>query len=183
MCFRAAALRKIGIQRCSPSHFERALIPAINHYAHQVSGKITHKGGTLGAMPIASQYKFEILEESGRSGVPHRTRFHPASMLGPVRGTVLSWCRTLGLLLVLREMGSCCHRIARGWKTRFAPRLDFGEVYRSAPACASHNGMHSCILGIQTLTASRPYLTIGDLELFLQGWFGAEKWANRNVGI
>jgi hypothetical protein len=39
------------------------------------------------------------------------------------------------------------------------------------------------ILGIQTLCKARPWMTMFDVELFLQGWFHAEAALGRNVDI
>jgi hypothetical protein len=39
--------------------------------------------------------------------------------------------------------------------------------------------MQFCIASIQNLKATRHYLTIADVELFLQGWFLSEKWFRR----
>jgi hypothetical protein len=131
-------------------------------------------------MPKVGDYKSCTLGRGARSGAPRRTRFHPASILGSLLGTAHLWCHRRGLALVLSESRSLLHRIRRQWKTRMEIR--FQEVQASVPDFvdyAFHNERQPYILGIRTLELSRPYLSAGDVELFLQGWFQAERWANR----
>jgi len=97
----------------------------------------------------------------------------------PLRALLLRVFRAAGLLRVLRESRSLYHRIRiqerNGWDTR---GLLFAEIRESLPPLsvrACRNPEQMCIAGTQALCRARPWLAIGDLELFLQGWLQAEK--------
>jgi hypothetical protein len=112
-------------------------------------------------------------------GVHSRTRFYQSPRKESLRESVLRGCHALGLLLVLREIRSCYHPILLQWKSR--QTLALQSVLASVPDlwrfadCGDPIDRHSYILGIQALEKERPWLTLGDFELYLQGWFQAEK--------
>jgi hypothetical protein len=90
---------------------------------------------------------------------------------------ILRWYRDSLLRLVLRACRSCYHRIR--FERRVSGSLVLDEVRQSIPqvACGdSRNEMQFCTRSIQSLEQGRPYLTLADAELFLQGWFQADRW-------
>ena len=106
----------------------------------------------------------------------------PASTLEVLRRRFLWWLSYRELRIVLREIRSLFHRIAL--ERRIAGYLHFEEVYRSVPrlealcdGSGNQTEQHSYIEGIQALSKERPWMTLADTELFLQGWFQAEKCA------
>src|ERR1035438_3886770 len=106
-------------------------------------------------------------------------RFHQVSTWASLRGTVLSWFPAVGVRPVLLEICSCYHRILLRRKigSSLSPETVRQSLPSPATGCdsASQIGRHSCIQGIQALSKERPWLTLPDIELFLQGWFGAER--------
>lgn len=81
------------------------------------------------------------------------------------------------LRLVLRGVCSCYQRIRFERSIRGTLRDD--AVRRSVPLlpCSdSRNEMQFCTRSIQSLEQARPYMTLADAELFLQGWFQAARW-------
>ena len=96
-----------------------------------------------------------------------------------LRRRFLYWCHGRGLLLVLYELRSCYHRIRQGRESKQTLALD--KVRLSIPALPTFDGEGNRIdkyaynEGIQALSKARPWLTLGDFELFLQGWLQAEK--------
>jgi hypothetical protein len=57
--------------------------------------------------------------------------------------------------------------------------LDFAEIRQSLPQVSfadSRNEMGFCNTSIQTLSEARPYVTLADLRLFVEGWFLAKRW-------
>lgn len=106
---------------------------------------------------------------------------HTCSRIGrtdlALRALVGEWFHHSLLRSVLRHMRSCYHSILLSRRLRNA--VDFESVRRSLPevSCSnSRNEMQFCTASIKSLIQARPYLTLADVELFLQGWFLSEKW-------
>jgi hypothetical protein len=100
---------------------------------------------------------------------------HP--MFSVLAGRIQRFYRGSLLRLVLRALGSCYHRIRFERSLRGTLRDD--AVRRSVPLvpCSdSRNEMQFCTRSIQSLERVRPYMTLADGELFLQGWFQAARW-------
>src|ERR1035437_2541119 len=123
----------------------------------------------------------------GLCDVPFDNKYRLSSTACALQRVVLAWYWRSGLRLVLLEIRSSRHRIRRGLKTKLhRTGLLFDPVYLSLPPLC---GRDSCtetqpyILGIQALAKERPWLTLSDLELFLQAWFQAEKCALGTLGI
>ena len=112
-------------------------------------------------------------------------RFHRVSTWASLRGTVLSWFHVVGVRPVLLEICSCYHRILL--RRKIGSSLSPEVVRLSLPSpepdsgSASRSETQSCIQGIQALSKERPWLTLPDIELFLQGWFGAERCVQGNL--
>src|SRR5207253_8359269 len=78
---------------------------------------------------------------------------------------------------VLLETRSLVQRIS--WSRYKRTALNFAEVRRSllqVSCSGSRNELQYCIAGIQKLSEERPYLTLSDYRLFVEGFFLAEKW-------
>ncbi|SRR5258708_37548717 len=78
---------------------------------------------------------------------------------------------------VLRGVCSCYHRIC--FERSIRGTLRFDAVRQSIPQVPfsdSRNEMQFCTRSIQSLERVRPYMTLADGELFLQGWFQAVQW-------
>jgi hypothetical protein len=107
-----------------------------------------------------------------------RIRFHQPPTRPSLRHTVLSWSHAVGVRPVLLEIRNCYHRIQL--RRKIGHKLLFEEVRNSLPLLvsggdsASRIGRHSYIEGIQALQKERPWITLLDAELYLQGWFQAE---------
>jgi hypothetical protein len=114
-----------------------------------------------------------------------RRSAHPRpSMFFSLRVSVLQWCHVVGLRLVLLELRNLCFRIRQGRPYR-TMGLVFEEVRLRVPPlcdCDSPRESNSYIAGIRTIRAARPWLTLVDYELFLQGWFQAERCLARTLG-
>lgn len=116
---------------------------------------------------------------ASQSDVPFRKRSRIHSRWETLFQLLVGWYYALGLRIVLSEGSSCFHRIGLRWRTRRDPLWD-EEVNRSCPrlsltADESRNERSCCTLSIQALTAQRPWMSLGDIELFLQGWFQAQR--------
>ncbi len=106
-----------------------------------------------------------------------RTLRQRDSNLSPLREWIPQWYRRSLLRVVLRGLCSCYHRMAFERSLRGTLRDD--AVRRSVPLvpCSdSRNEMQFCTRSIQSLEQVRPYTTLADVELFLQGWFQAARW-------
>jgi hypothetical protein len=91
------------------------------------------------------------------------------------------WFHFSLLRQVLLEIRSSIYRILSSRCKRTV--LGFAEVRQSwqRVSCGdSRNQEQFCTLGIETLCAERPYLTLEDCRLFVEGFFLAEKWFLRN---
>jgi hypothetical protein len=78
---------------------------------------------------------------------------------------------------VLLETRSLIHRIS--WSRCRRTALDFAEVRQSLPqvSCSrSRNETQYCTASIEKLSEERPYLTLSDYRLLVEGFFLAEKW-------
>ena len=108
------------------------------------------------------------------TGIFHRTL---AASFGPLSESVQGWYHYSLLRLILRESRSAYYRILSSRCRRTA--LNFAEVRQATPQvpCSdSRNEMQFCTASIQKLSAERPYLTIADCRLFVEGFFLAAKW-------
>jgi hypothetical protein len=91
----------------------------------------------------------------------------------------VDWSYAVGLQLVLSEGMSCWGRIRLRWQTRRDPLL-WREVKARVPQIClgdseNQNESGVCSAGTQTLIDQRPWMSLGDIELFLQGWFQAQR--------
>lgn len=89
----------------------------------------------------------------------------------------LRWYRGSLLRLVLCGLRSLFYRIR--FERSLCGTLRFDAVRQSIPqvlCSGSRNEMQFCTRSIQSLERVRPYMTLGDAELFLQGWFQATRW-------
>jgi hypothetical protein len=92
-------------------------------------------------------------------------------------GAVLDWYHFSLLRQVLRESRNAVYRI-------FLPRcrwtvLNFADVEQSLPDVSledSQNQMQFCTASIQKLSEERPYLTLVDMRLVVEGFLLADKW-------
>jgi hypothetical protein len=99
------------------------------------------------------------------------------SRFSSLREGILRWYRGSLLRLVLRGLRSSYHRIQ--FERSINGTLRFAAVRQSVPQvrCSdSRKEMQFCSRSIQSLEQDRPYPTLGDAELFLQGWFQAARW-------
>jgi hypothetical protein len=115
-----------------------------------------------------------------------RIRFHRVPTLSFLRGTVLSWFHAVGVLPVLCEIRSCYQRILlrRRIGSSLSPQGVRQSLLPIGTTSDSPNQIETppYIRGIQALSRERPWLTLPDIELFLQGWLRAEVCANGNAG-
>jgi len=101
-----------------------------------------------------------------------------------LRRTLRQWCRGRGLQLVWSELCSCYRRIRLSRKNKWGlAGLPLREFADQAPAGSSRDRMELCTESIQTLWLSRRYLTLADVEIFLQGWLAAEKCCRGSADI
>jgi len=134
----------------------------------------------MAEIPEEGETRFYPLESDAQSDGCSRKLYHRASTLQPLRHILARWCQRVGLQLVLQESRSCYHRIRlRSCRTSGSDTLLFSDLRRSLPPlCEADSSMRTqpYIAGIRTLERDRPYATLGDIELFLTGWFQAERW-------
>jgi len=100
-----------------------------------------------------------------------------AAKLSLLHGSFQVWFHYSLLRLILTESHSAYRRILSERCKRMA--LNYAEVQESLPqiACSgSRNERQFCSASIRTLSAERPYLTLGDLRLFVAGFLQAERW-------
>jgi len=100
---------------------------------------------------------------------------------------LVHWYIRAGLRLIVLESISCWGRIRLQWRTKGGSLL-FQVVKKSLPfvsydARYIENENYACSEGIQTLLRQRPWMSLGDDELFLQGWFQALRWRDHIVNI
>lgn len=109
------------------------------------------------------------------------TRFYTLrqrrSMFSSLAEWILRSYRGSLLRLVLRGLRSCYHRIRFERSIRGTLRFDaVRQSIPQVPFSGSQNEMQFCTRSIQSLELVRPYMTLADGELFLQGWFQAVRW-------
>ena len=81
------------------------------------------------------------------------------------------------LRLALRGLGNCYLRMALERSLRGTLRFDaVRQSVSQVPCSDSRNEMQFCSRSIQHLEQARPYMSLADGELFLQGWFQAARW-------
>ena len=96
---------------------------------------------------------------------------------GTSPGTLRDWYHSSLLRLALRESRSAYYRISSSRYRRTV--LNYAEVRRSLPqvSCSdSRNEMQFCSASIRRLSEDRPYLTLADMRLVVEGFFLAAKW-------
>lgn len=99
------------------------------------------------------------------------------STFEPLAGWILRSYRDSLLRSVLRVLCSSYHRIQ--FERSIYGTLRFDAVRQCVPqvSCSdSRNEMQFCSRSIRSLEEARPYLTLSDEELLLQGWFQASRW-------
>lgn len=135
---------------------------------------------TLQRVSISSlpKVEFRVVSQNRtaqRSGGLFRKAF--AASLVPLYETLQGWYHYSLPRLVLIELRSAYHRILSSRCRRMA--LNYAEVRRSLPLvpCSdSRNEMQFCSDCIRKLSAERPYLTLADCRLFVEGFFLSERW-------
>src|ERR1017187_9700155 len=128
----------------------------------------------LAVNPISGYYQRPQRLPGGHSRIVFR-RDSTASLWK----TVLSWCQRFVLLPVPREIRSLYHRIVL--EKRTGTVLPYQAVQQSLPRLEVCDPPVEppCSYGIRALAKERPWLTIADCELFLQGWFQSEQYRAR----
>ena len=121
---------------------------------------------------------FYEVHPAERPDAHSRSKFHPSSILSSLHSTALRWFPVRELRLVLSEIRNCYHRIV--WQSETRHILRFDLVEEGLPVLqlrehASPTEKPSYIEGIQALERERPWLTLVDFELYVQGWLQAEK--------
>jgi hypothetical protein len=109
------------------------------------------------------------------------THFHTLrqtrSMFSSLAELILHSYRGSLLRLTLRGLRSCYHRIRFERSIRGTLRFDVvRRCVPQVPCSDSRNELQFCSRSIQSLEQVRPYMTIADAEVFLQGWFQAVRW-------
>src|SRR6266446_2499233 len=118
-----------------------------------------------------------LLSQSAAPGIRVRTLSQKRPMFSSLAEKILRSYRGSLLRLALRGVRSCYHRIRLERSIRGT--LKFDAVRRSipqVPCSGSRNEMQFCTRSIQSLEQVRPYMSLADAELFLQGWFQAARW-------
>jgi hypothetical protein len=125
-------------------------------------------------------------------GVPSRTLLRLGPKLTPLRYTLVWLFERSGLRLVLRESRSCYHRIRLRRNTVSGNEvLSYEDLLRSSAEifpvairdADSRTEMQPDTLPfhIQRLQKVRPWLALGDFELFQLGWNQATQMLSRNA--
>jgi hypothetical protein len=136
----------------------------------------------FGRTPVAGDYICSSGERLS-DGLRHsKHRQHP--IRDALQEIALRWCRVAGLRLFLLELRNfrCRNRQQREYRKA---GLVFEAVRQKVPSlfdCDSCRESNTYIAGIRALRAVRPWLTVVDCELFLQGWFQAERCSTRTLG-
>ena len=127
--------------------------------------------GTIARIPLGGLGQLQ--------DVPSRTKRAARSIAELLLGIAHRLCPGFSVRLIAREIGSCYQRIRLSRKNKWdTSGLLFEQVRRSIPLCedSSHSmESQSYIRHIRMLMQERPYLTLADVELFVQGWAQAEK--------
>jgi hypothetical protein len=123
------------------------------------------------------EYTTALASQTVTSGIRACTLSQKRSMLISLGGWILGLYRGSLLRLALRGLCSCYHRIAFERSLRGTLRFDaVRQSIPQVPCSGSRNEMQFCTRSIQSLEQARPYMTLADGELFLQGWFQAARW-------
>jgi hypothetical protein len=127
----------------------------------------------------------EPVRTVAQAGAPVRRKFRYRSKRGFLSQLLCDWYIQVGLRLIVLEGMSCIGRIRLQWRTKGGSLL-FQEVKKSLPfVCFDGEDMQTenaaCSEGIQALLHQRPWLSLGDTELYLQGWFQALQWRACNA--
>ena len=127
------------------------------------------------------QQKTESTNALASQSAKPETRFctlsQKRSTLSALAEEILRSYRGSLLRQVLRVLRSSYHRIR--FERSICGTLRFDLVRQCVPQvpCSdSRNEMQFCSRSIQSLEQARPYMTLADAELFLQGWFQAARW-------
>ena len=115
--------------------------------------------------------------QSGAPGIRVCTLSQKRPTLSSLGEWIARFYRGSLLRLVLRGLCSYHHRIR--FERSIRGTLIFDGVRQSipqVPCSGNRNEMQFCSRSIQSLERVRPYMTLADGELFLQGWFQAARW-------
>ena len=113
-----------------------------------------------------------------QSGACARTKDRRGSMLESLLGKLSAWYFGPELQIIFSESRSCYHRIRllilRLRETK-SMALMFDRVFQSTPSLSlsdddSRIEMKPYTLGIQALSTQRPWMSLGDVEIYLAGW-------------
>jgi hypothetical protein len=118
-----------------------------------------------------------LASQSGEPGIRFCMLRQKRSTFSALAERILRSYRGSLLRRILRGLCSCYHRIRFEQSIHGTLRDD--AVRQSVPLvpCSdSRNEMQFCSRSIQSLEQVRPYMTLADVELFLQGWFQADRW-------
>jgi len=113
-----------------------------------------------------------------RSGAHFRNEAQRDSKWQVLLRKLLPWYLAAGLRIIFSESRSCYHRTHRRIRllreTKSAA-LMFDRVFQSCPSLSlnadeSRIEMKPYTQGIQVLNAQRPWMSLGDAEIYLAGW-------------
>lgn len=118
-----------------------------------------------------------LASQSAAPGIRVCTLSQKRSILSSLGEWIARCYRGSLLRLALRGLCSYYHRIR--FERSIRGTLRFDAVRQSiprVPCSGSRNEMQFCTRSIQSLEQVRPYMTLADAEVFLQGWFQASRW-------
>src|SRR5450631_1571664 len=129
----------------------------------------------------ATPRKFEsmnsLASQSAKPDIRVRTLSQKRSIFSSLAQWILGSYRGSLLRLALRGLSSYCHRMDFERSLRGTLRFDVvRQSIPQVPCSGSRNEMQFCTRSIQSLERVRPYMSLADAELFLQGWFQASRW-------
>jgi hypothetical protein len=122
-------------------------------------------------------FKVALLTPEAEGDGASRNGTLSSRIRGVLLSVVLDWYHFSLLRQVLREIRNMLHRISLPRCRRTV--LDFADVDRSLPDVLlddSENQMQFCTACIQKLSEERPYLTLEDMRLVVEGFLLAERW-------
>jgi len=118
-----------------------------------------------------------LASQSAAPGIRVCTLSQKRSILSSLGEWIARCYRGSLLRLALRGLCSYYHRIRFERSIRGTLRFDaVRQSVSQVPCSDSRNEMQFCSRSIQHLEQARPYMSLADGELFLQGWFQAARW-------